>query len=203
MVRRLEKRRIRFAVAAPARFRHVVLDNGVYASTGNQPTISSRVALDEIARERGNGLHFSTGALIILVGAISYGVYMVLQKKLLGKYTAFEFTCYAFWAGTLLMIPFAPGLMGEIRTAPPNATWAVVYLGVFPAAVANVAWGYTLSRVAAAQVSSYLYLMPVVTVAIAWVWLGEVPTILTLTGGLIALAGVVMMHQWGHAGPES
>ncbi len=101
------------------------------------------------------------------------------------------------------MIPFAPGLVGEIRTAPPNATWAVVYLGVFPAAVANVAWAYTLSRVAAAQVSSYLYLMPVVTVAIAWVWLGEVPTILTLTGGLIALAGVVMMHQWGHAGAES
>jgi drug/metabolite transporter (DMT)-like permease len=57
--------------------------------------------------------------------------------------------------------------------------------------------------VAAAQVSSYLYLMPVVTVAIAWLWLGEVPTILTLMGGLIALAGVVMMHQWGHAGAES
>jgi thiamine pyrophosphate-dependent acetolactate synthase large subunit-like protein len=34
---------------APQRFRHVVLDNGVYASTGNQPTISSRVKLEEIA----------------------------------------------------------------------------------------------------------------------------------------------------------
>jgi thiamine pyrophosphate-dependent acetolactate synthase large subunit-like protein len=40
-------------VLAPARFRHVVLDNGVYASTGNQPTISSRVALEEIARAAG------------------------------------------------------------------------------------------------------------------------------------------------------
>jgi len=38
---------------APARFRHVVLDNGVYASTGNQPTISSRVALEQIARAAG------------------------------------------------------------------------------------------------------------------------------------------------------
>jgi thiamine pyrophosphate-dependent acetolactate synthase large subunit-like protein len=40
-------------VLAPERFRHVVLDNGVYASTGNQPTISSRVALEDLARAAG------------------------------------------------------------------------------------------------------------------------------------------------------
>jgi drug/metabolite transporter (DMT)-like permease len=80
-----------------------------------------------IARERGNGLHFSTGALIILVGAISYGVYMVLQKKLLGKYTAFEFTCYAFWAGTLLMIPFAPGSWEKfgLRRRMQRGQWSI------------------------------------------------------------------------------
>lgn len=37
----------------PERLRHVVFDNGVYASTGNQATISSRVALEEIARASG------------------------------------------------------------------------------------------------------------------------------------------------------
>lgn len=40
-------------VLAPQHYRHVVLDNGVYASTGNQPTISARVALEEIARASG------------------------------------------------------------------------------------------------------------------------------------------------------
>jgi thiamine pyrophosphate-dependent acetolactate synthase large subunit-like protein len=38
---------------APAKFRHVVLDNGVYASTGNQPAISASVKLEEIARAAG------------------------------------------------------------------------------------------------------------------------------------------------------
>jgi len=33
------------------------------------------------------------------VGAISYGLYMVLQKKILGQYRPLEFTCYSFWAG--------------------------------------------------------------------------------------------------------
>jgi thiamine pyrophosphate-dependent acetolactate synthase large subunit-like protein len=41
------------AALAPSRFRHVVLDNGVYASTGNQPTIAARVKLEEIARAAG------------------------------------------------------------------------------------------------------------------------------------------------------
>lgn len=41
------------AVMAPAKFRHVVLDNGVYASTGNQPAISASVRLEEIARAAG------------------------------------------------------------------------------------------------------------------------------------------------------
>lgn len=41
------------AVMAPAKFRHVVFDNGVYASTGNQPAISASVKLEEIARAAG------------------------------------------------------------------------------------------------------------------------------------------------------
>jgi thiamine pyrophosphate-dependent acetolactate synthase large subunit-like protein len=41
------------SVMAPAKFRHIVLDNGVYASTGNQPAISASVRLEEIARAAG------------------------------------------------------------------------------------------------------------------------------------------------------
>lgn len=41
------------AAIAPRRFRHVCIDNGVYASTGNQPTISTRVRLEEVAHAAG------------------------------------------------------------------------------------------------------------------------------------------------------
>ena len=37
----------------PRNFVHVVFDNEAYGSTGNQPTISNRVALDEVARASG------------------------------------------------------------------------------------------------------------------------------------------------------
>ena len=37
----------------PRNFVHIVFDNEAYGSTGNQPTISSRVALDQVARASG------------------------------------------------------------------------------------------------------------------------------------------------------
>lgn len=41
------------AAARPRRFVHVCFDNGAYASTGNQPTISRAVALEKIAAGAG------------------------------------------------------------------------------------------------------------------------------------------------------
>jgi sulfopyruvate decarboxylase subunit beta len=38
---------------APANLFHVCVDNGVYASTGNQPTVAPEVCLEGIAREAG------------------------------------------------------------------------------------------------------------------------------------------------------
>lgn len=152
-----------------------------------------------IANQRSHGIHFSAGALIIVVGAISYAAYMVLQKRLLATYPALDFTCYSFWIGTLFTIPFAGGLWHAVRTAPLPATLSVVYLGIFPAAIANFAWAYTMSHIPASRISSFLYVMPLITIAIAWVWLGEVPTAMSIIGGVVALIGVSMVNLWGHA----
>ena len=156
-----------------------------------------------IANERGHGLHSSPGALTILVGAIAYGVYMVLQKRLLRRYQALEFTCYSFCAGSLLLAPFGRGVATTLRMAPPSATWALIFLGIFPAAIANVAWAYAMSHLPASRLSSFLYLMPLATVAMAWIWLGEVPTFFTWIGGTLALAGVSLVNLWGHISPDS
>ena len=163
--------------------------------------LTSFVGIGLIASQRSQGLHFSPGALIIIVGAISYGLYMVLQKKILGQYRALEFTCYSFWAGTLLMLPFARGLSHVVAFAPRSATLAVIYLGIFPAAVANFAWAYAMTHAPAARVSSFLYLMPVVSVGIAWVWMGEVPKGIAVVGGAIALGGVVLVNTMGKQEP--
>ena len=151
-----------------------------------------------IALSGGQGLRFTPGALLILLAATTAAAFSILSKRSLRRYTALEFTCYAIWAGTLPMLLFLPGLLRQLRTAAPAATLAVVYLGIFPAAIAYVLWNYALSRLPVSLLSSFLYLSPVLASFIAWVWLGEVPALLTVLGGGIAILGVILVQTRGY-----
>lgn len=150
-----------------------------------------------IAGGEGGGIHLSPQALIILAAAITSAAYMILQKQYLARYSALEFTAYSIWFGTALMLPFGSGLLATLRAAPAAATVSVVYLGIFPGALAYVAWAYVMSHGAAGRTSTLLYIIPVLAITIGWMWLGEVPRLLTFVGGAIALAGVCMVNVWG------
>ena len=150
-----------------------------------------------IAVGEGGGLRFDPGAFWIVLAAFSASLYFVFQKPLHARYSPFEITAYTLWAGSLWMLPFAPGLVEAVRQAPPSATWSVVYLGIGPAALAYVFWNHALSRLPASRLTSFLYVSPVLAILIAWCWLGETPTPVSLFGGVVALLGVAVTNVWG------
>ncbi len=150
-----------------------------------------------IALGEGGGLGFDPGSFWIVLAAFSTSLYFVFQKPLHSRYSALEITTYTLWAGTLWMLPFSKGLLTAIEKAPLSATLSALYLGVGPAALAYALWNYALGRMPASRVTSFLYLSPVLAIAIAWLWLGELPTALTVLGGGVAVAGVVVTNVWG------
>jgi drug/metabolite transporter (DMT)-like permease len=145
------------------------------------------------------GLRLEPRALAVLAAAMAQGLFFLGQKPLLKRYSSLEVTTYSLWAGTLLLLPAAPGLPQALRHAPLSATLSVIYLGVFPAALGYVTWAYALSKVPAPTTGSFLYLVPPVAMAVGWVWLGEVPTPLSLLGGALVIGGVVLVTRFGKA----
>ncbi|MFD0693167.1 DMT family transporter [Paenibacillus sp. GCM10027628] len=147
-------------------------------------------------------LQVNRGALLLLIAAISQASYFVLQKPLLQKYRPIEVTTYAVLSGTVFMLPFSNHFIEGIQHAPIAHTMVIIYLGVFPGALAYLSWSYALSNVQASSVSSFLFLVPLLTLGIAWFWLSEIPTVYTWIGGILILAGVAGMNTVGKYAPR-
>jgi drug/metabolite transporter (DMT)-like permease len=156
-----------------------------------------------IALGKGSGITLSWGAGLILLASISASAYNIIQKTMLDRYRPLEITTWAIWAGTLLLLPFAGGLFGQIRAAPIADTLAAVYLGIGPAALAYVTWAVVLSRLPASRASSILFVVPVIAFLVGWGWLGEAPTLIDLAGGILAMGGVALVNTLGQEKKQS
>ena len=145
----------------------------------------------------GKELGFEPSSLFILLSALSTSVYFVLQKPYLKKYSPVQFATYTIWTGTFFILLLSRGLFQNIISAPLSSTLAIIYLGIFPAALGYVTWSYVLSKIPASLAASFLYLSPILAIIIAILWLGEFPTLLSLIGGIFTLSGVILVNTKG------
>ncbi len=132
------------------------------------------------------------GVALALLAAVVYATSVLLQKVILQRVDTLSATWLGFVVGTVVLLPFTPSLAAELGTAEPSAVLGVVYLGVFSTALAFSTWGYALARIPAGRLGMVAYLVTVVSVLLSWLFLGEVPSALTLAGGALALAGVAL-----------
>ncbi|MCW9129443.1 DMT family transporter [Bacillus paramycoides] len=156
--------------------------------------VISLVGIAFLSLSQGDSIQLNSGVFLILLAAFSESLFFVFQKSYLKKYGFLPFTIYTIWSGTVCMLIFLPGIYQEIVAAPIETTLSVIYLGVFPTVLPYIALAYITSHASASEATSSLYLTPVTACFIAWVWLGEVPTFVSIIGGIITILGVVIAH---------
>lgn len=145
-----------------------------------------------IAASTSTGKFDPAGVALGIASAVLYAGAATLQKRLLPRVDALTMTWLGCLAGTLACLPFLPALVREAATAPSSSILAVVYLGIFPTAIAFLTWGYALSRSTAGRTAASTYAVPPIVVLMSWLVLDELPPAIALLGGALALAGVAV-----------
>lgn len=135
------------------------------------------------------------GVLLCLLAAVLATVSVIIQKPVLKKFSAGQATWFGIVVGTVCCLPWSGQLVAELQSAPLPATLGLVYLGVFPTAVAFTTWAYALSLIEAGKLAATTYLVPGTTILISWMVLNEVPTVWGLVGGVICLIGVGLTRR--------
>lgn len=135
------------------------------------------------------------GVLLCLVSAAVYSVSVILQKPLMSRLPALQVTWVACTVGAVACLPFAAGLIVDLRSASAADIGWVVYLGAFPTAVAFTTYGYALTHMSASSLGVTTYLVPPLTVVMALLLLSETPPVMAYAGGALCLAGVALARR--------
>ncbi|MGI5400024.1 DMT family transporter [Streptomyces sp. CA-135486] len=143
----------------------------------------------------GEGGASTLGVLLCLLAAVGYAGGVVGQKPALAHASALQVTTFGCLVGAVACMPFVGQLVSEAERAPLSATLNMVYLGVFPTALAFTTWAYALARTTAGRMGATTYAVPALVVLMSWLALDEVPGGLTLAGGTLCLAGVAVSRS--------
>jgi len=135
------------------------------------------------------------GIALCFVSATVYSIAVTIQKPLLRRVNGLMVTWLACSVGTIVSLPFLPQLLDGLGRAQRETLGWVVYLGIFPTAIAFSTWAYALSHTAAGRLGSLTYLAPAIAIAIGWLLLGEAPAPAAFLGGAIAIGGVIVARS--------
>ena len=137
------------------------------------------------------------GDKLILISAVNWAVFSVLSRRGLKSYPASLMMFYVMslgWLFTTLLF-FANTRLMEVSNLTINGWLGIAFLGIFCSGLAYIAWYDALQALPAAQTGAFLYIEPLVAVAVAFFVLGEPITLVSLIGGGVILFGVWMVNQ--------
>jgi drug/metabolite transporter (DMT)-like permease len=116
-----------------------------------------------------------TGDLLVLSNGLSYSLFLVWSKELLGRVDALGATAVLLAFGSLgMLLPGVPALAGFDPASVSPTTWIIgVWIVIFPTALAYLLSYWALARVESSRVAFFIYLQPLLATALSVALFGE------------------------------
>lgn len=107
--------------------------------------------------------NYLRGNAFVLINATSYGLYLVLVKKMMNKYHPMTVIRWVFLFGLIYVIPFGASEVGAIAWGEiPGHIWASIAFVVFGTTfLAYLFNAYGIAKLKPEVVSTYIYFQPI------------------------------------------
>ena len=138
-----------------------------------------------------------SGDILMLVSSVGYALFMVISKGLMRRYGALKVVTFSYMFGGLVVVPMGWGdIVSMDWSALPTLSWLCLgWLIMLSGVYGFTAWYWRISRTSPARVSVYQYIVPVVAMITAAVWLGERPTLWQVAGAVVVLGGLALARR--------
>jgi drug/metabolite transporter (DMT)-like permease len=138
----------------------------------------------------------TVGVLIFTVSPLSWGLYSVLAKPLLSRYSSMQLVAVTTIIGTLFLLPLLlSGTPARLSRLSGSGWLLLLWVGVITLWLAYLFWFRGLRALQPSQVAVYIYLVPCFGVIAARIFLHEPITAFVLIGGATILAGVIITNS--------
>lgn len=166
---------------------------GIFLAALGVVLVVSRGDLNLLA----SGRFGTKGDFLILISALNWAVFSVLSRSALGHHPASRLMFYVNASACLFNTFFflaGPGPAELLRMTP--FTWAAVaFLGFFCSGLAYIFWFDALKALPVSRAGAFLYIEPLVAMAVAAVVLKEAMTVPSLAGGAVIILGVWLVNR--------
>jgi drug/metabolite transporter (DMT)-like permease len=137
----------------------------------------------------------SVGDLLFVANCLSYSGYLVLSRQLVRRYNAATQIVWSFLFGAITILPFGlPGL--RVLTSGPHLPgwlfFTVAYTILFPTVLAYYFSAFALQEIESSTAATYVYLQPLIAMAMAFPILGERPSARTGVAAILIFVGVLL-----------
>jgi drug/metabolite transporter (DMT)-like permease len=109
-----------------------------------------------------NSDNASLGNLRVFINAVSYGLYLIIIKKLMDKYNAFTFIHWIYTFGLIMVLPFGWSECREIQwhAIPATIIWEIAFVVVFTTFLTYLFNLVSMRELKPTTVAVFIYLQP-------------------------------------------
>lgn len=138
------------------------------------------------------------GDLLTLLAALLWGLYNILVRRMSKRYDSLFITRKVFLYGILsfgFYLLFFPLDLHPHLILRPIVWGNLLYLGVIASMLCFLVWSAVLVRLGPSRASGYMYVQPFVALVVAWLFLSEPITWISIAGTVCIIAGVYLSER--------